>query len=133
MTSCAASAADRQRRGIAWALGLALLACAASGCTISRLQDGARLADSDVSAVRPGMPKAAVLERLGPPDEVAPLSQGSAFVYYYATQRGADLRLAFFGASFDYDRERNLQDSLMILFDRNGRVAAVGASHETGP
>jgi hypothetical protein len=78
------------------------------------------------------MPKAAVLERLGPPDEVAPLPEGSAFVYYYATQRGAELRLAFLGAVFDYGRERNLEDSLMILFDRNGRVSAVGASRENG-
>jgi len=62
-----------------------------------------------------------------------PLPQGSAFVYYYSTQRGADLRLAFFGATFTYDRERSLEDSLMILFDRNGVVSAIGASRETQP
>lgn len=127
----AESGAGVGRHGAAWALGLALLPGLLSGCTLARLQAGIPLEASDVAAVAPGMSKAAVLDRLGPPDELAPLPEGSAFVYYYATQRGANLRLAFSGASFDYGREQNLEDSLMIVFDRNGRVSAVGASRET--
>lgn len=126
-----AHGARTRRTPAACALGLAVLACTLPGCTLARLEAGVPLEAADVAAMRPGMPKSAVLDRLGPPDEVAPLPQGSAFVYYYATQRGADLRLAFFGASFDYGRERNLEDSLMIFFDRTGRVSAVGASRET--
>jgi len=130
---CRAGVARLRRRAAACTLVLAAGDGTLAGCTVSHLHAGLPFAPAEVAAVRQGMPKAAVLALLGPPDEVAPLPQGSAFVYYYATQRGADLRLAFFGATFAYDRERSLEDSLMILFDRNGVVSAIGASRETQP
>jgi len=118
-------------RVVAW-LALLLGAGALSGCAFSRLHAGIPFAASDVAAIRTGMAKATVLERLGPPDQVAPLPQGSAFVYYFAAQRAAELRLTFFPAAFDYDREHNLEDTLMVLFDRNGLVSGVGSEEETG-
>lgn len=103
----------------------ALLAAALGGCTFTRVTLGEAVDPAAAAALAPGVSKAEVIERLGPPDAVALERGGSAFEYLYTKTRGRNLDVSLFRASFEWDEARKKVDRLRVSFDAEGRVRAV--------
>jgi outer membrane protein assembly factor BamE (lipoprotein component of BamABCDE complex) len=107
---------------------LLLAAClaAAPACTRSRITLGVPVRPAEAAAIVPGLSKAAVLTRLGPPDHVEVEPGGSAFEYLYSHTAARTLDVSLFQSSFTYGELRLKIDRLRVSFDTGGAVRHVG-------
>lgn len=105
---------------------IAALAVAALGCTRSRITLRHPILAEDAAAIVSGLPKAAVLARLGPPDRVEIEPGGSAFEYLYSRTAARALDVSFLQTSFSYEQTLRKVDRLRVSFDRDGAVRYVG-------
>jgi len=94
-------------------------------CTRSRIMLGHPVVPEDVASIVPGLSKAAVLERLGPPDHVEPELGGSLFDYLYSRTAARALNVSFLQGRFSYDETFFQLDRLRVGFDRHGIVRYV--------
>jgi outer membrane protein assembly factor BamE (lipoprotein component of BamABCDE complex) len=94
-------------------------------CTRSRITIGHPVLPEDAQAIVPGLSKAAVLERLGPPDHVEPEPGGSIFDYLYSRSAARALDVSLLQGSFSYDETYSRLDRLRVGFDRHGTVLYV--------
>ena len=95
-------------------------------CTRTRILLGHPVAPADAAAVVPGLSKAGVLARLGPPDRVELEPGGSAFEYVYSRTAERALDVSLFQASFSWEEARTHVDRLRVSFDARGVVRLVG-------
>jgi outer membrane protein assembly factor BamE (lipoprotein component of BamABCDE complex) len=102
------------------------LVAATAGCTRSRVTFGRPVVPAEVAAIVPGVAKAEVLKRLGPPDRVEVETGGSAFEYLYSKAASRSLDVSILQASFNYDQTFRTVDRLRVSFDRAGAVRYVG-------
>ena len=106
-----------------WAGWMILLAV--TGCTLRQTYTGSPLPREEAGRLVPGVDKAEVLERLGPPDMVGPRIDGCVFVYRYRDESDAGLSLSFFQASVSWDESDQRTHRLVLFFDKKGRLTAV--------
>jgi hypothetical protein len=105
---------------------LALLLATAPACTRARITLGKPVLAEDAAAIVPGVSKAVVLGRLGPPDRIAVEPGGSMFEYLYSRQAERALDVSLFQARFSYDEARLQVERLRVSFDAAGAVRYVG-------
>jgi len=119
------------RGGIVAACFLVLL----SGCTIGRVYRGKPLAADPALLVEGQSTKADVLHLFGPPDQITHQTDGDAFVYRYVRQNFASLTLSdpvFTGLFlFNFRRQLEASERLVVLFDYRGVVRGVGYDRDT--
>ena len=108
------------------ALLVVIVVVTASSCTRARITLGRPVLPGDAAAIVPGLSKAAVLGRLGPPDHVENEPGGSAFEYLYSRSAERGLHVSLFRASFSYDEARTRVERLRVSFDDRGNVRQVG-------
>jgi len=118
-----------------------LLACwlvvqAATGCVITREYLGNDLPIVADGELVPGITtKADVLRKVGPPDRIARMYSGDVFVYAFIRRNGNSLILSepviTHLTFFEYHREQEKSDSLVVMFDRAGVLVSVGLQHST--
>lgn len=124
----------RAARGLA--LGLALVASLASGCTLTRVYVGTPVRFELAEALRPGESgKGEVLRRLGAPDGIVRQFDGDIFVYRYERRNRATFRIQEPVITnlelFSYSRSEQKHDSIVVLFDEEGVVREVGTAAGT--
>jgi len=113
---------------------LATFLATTPACTRTRITLGHPVLPEEAAAIVPGISKATVLERLGPPDHAEPEPGGSLFDYLYSRSAARALDVSLLQGRFSYD-ERFLQlDRLRVSFDRQGivRYVAVVPGESTG-
>lgn len=98
----------------------------AGGCTLSRVRLGQPVTADQAARIEEGSGKATILHLLGPPDQVAVEAGGTVFEYLYRQQRGRELEITVFRASFTYQEAYSHADRLVVRFDREGRVREYG-------
>jgi outer membrane protein assembly factor BamE (lipoprotein component of BamABCDE complex) len=104
---------------------LAVFLATTPACTRTRVTLGHPVLPEDAESIVPGLSKATVLERLGPPDHTEPELGGSLFDYLYSRSAARTLDVSLLQGQFSYD-ERFLQlDRLRVSFDRRGIVRYV--------
>lgn len=106
-------------------LTLAALVATTPACTRSRITLGHPVLPADAQAIVPGLSKAAVLERLGPPDHVEPEPGGSLFDYLYSRRAARTLDVTVLQGNFRYDQVFSQLDRLRVGFDAHGTVRYV--------
>ena len=104
----------------------AALLLTVGACTRSRITLGSPVQPDEAAGIVPGLSKAAVLGRLGPPDYIDFETGGSAFEYLYSREQGRNLDVSIFQGSFSYDEVRLQVDRLRVSFDAAGTVRYVG-------
>ena len=106
-----------------------------AGCTISRMHVGVPLRGDPEALVAGESTKEDVLRDFGPPTEIAPQTDGDAFIYRYSRANVATLSVQepFFTDIFIFQYTRSFvrRDVLYVLFDWNGVVRGVGERDET--
>ena len=107
------------------AVGLVALLTAV-GCTRARITLGTPVRAEEAAAIVPGLSKAAVLERLGPPDNVEIEPGGSAFEYLYSRTGERAVKVSLLQATFSWEEARTRVDRLRVSFDGRGAVRYVG-------
>lgn len=118
-------------------LALVLAAFAASGCIIARSYLGNELPTVAEGELIPGTTtKAEVLRKVGPPDRLVRQYDGDVFVYAFLRRNVNSLILAepvFTRLTiFEYTKEQEKSDRLVVMFDRAGVLVSVGVQHGTG-
>jgi hypothetical protein len=117
-------------------LALVLAAWAASGCVILRSYMGNELPATVEGELVPGTTtKADVLRNIGPPDRIVRQYDGDVFVYAYLRRNVNTLILAepvfTHMTIFEYTKEQEKSDRLVVMFDRAGKLVSVGVQHGT--
>jgi outer membrane protein assembly factor BamE (lipoprotein component of BamABCDE complex) len=98
-------------------------------CTLSYVSEGTPLNRAQKDLLRPGMNKARVLALLGPPNDMGLRMKGSIFIYRYHDESEEAVKVSAYQASVSYKSSRSSTDRLVVLFDKKGRVTAVGIDH----
>lgn len=106
-------------------LALAAVLATTPACTRSRITIGHPVLPEEADAIVPGLSKATVLERLGPPDHVETEPGGSLFDYLYSRTAARALDVSLLQGSFSYDETFFQLDRLRVGFDRDGIVRYV--------
>ena len=118
------------------ALTGALLLALFAGCTVGRLYRGNHLRADPAVLVEGESTKSDVLRLFGPPDHITHLTDGDAFVYLYTQRNFSSITLEdpiFTGIFlFNFNRQFDMRDKLVVLFDYTGIVRGVGFDHQTG-
>jgi hypothetical protein len=117
-------------------LALWVAAHAASGCIITRSYMGNQLPTVVEGELVPGITtKADVLRSVGPPDRIVRQYDGDVYVYAYVRRNVNTLYLAepvFTHLTiFEYTKEQEKSDRLVVMFDRAGLLVSVGVQHGT--
>ena len=125
-------ASTKGRRNCSSLLALTILfAAMTSGCTIGRVYVGSEIQDDLQDKIAVGSTtKSDILRLCGPPDTIRRQYDGDVFVYRYLRRNFATLditepvftRLRIFA----YSRVQQKDDSLVILFDKDGLVKNFG-------
>lgn len=118
----------------------ALAGCAPTFFTDVEYSSGQRrVPRAGAGPLRPGDDKARVIELLGPPGEVLPHADGDVFTWRL---RHIDLELLQLNAGlvtsvpvplWVRSDARRLDDTVMVFFDRDGRVSHLAASASALP
>ncbi len=122
----------RGRTNCARRLALPLLLIGlTSGCIIGRLYIGSELPTDLREKITVGTStKPDILRALGPPDTMRHQFDGDLFIYRYVQRNSAALDIAEPVVThltlFSYSRVQQKDDSLVILFDRDGVVRSFG-------
>ncbi len=114
----------------------ALLALAASGCTIGRYVRFEPIPEAPEEVLVAGKTtKADVLRELGAPTEIHRQWDGDLFMYRYVRRNIATLDIAepyvTRQSLFVYDSKSERHDRLAVFFDRQGVVQGFGVSRGT--
>jgi outer membrane protein assembly factor BamE (lipoprotein component of BamABCDE complex) len=112
-------------------IAVMLLCAALGGCTRTRILFGNPVQPAEAAAIVPGVSKAEVLTRLGPPDRVEVEPGGSAFEYLYSRAAERSLDVSIFQSSFNYEEARLNVDRLRVGFDATGAVRYVSVLRPT--
>ncbi len=108
-----------------------LLAVLIPGCTIERVYLGSELPTALQGKITVGSTtKGEILQILGPPATVRRQYDGDLFIYSYIQQNSSRIDIAEPVVThltvFSYSRVQQKDDSLVILFDKNGVVKSFG-------
>ena len=108
-----------------------LVAALTAGCMIGRVYVGSEIQDALPAKIAVGSTtKSEILRLCGPPDTIRRQYDGDVFVYRYLRRNFATLQISepvFTRLTiFSYSRAQQKDDSLVILFDKNGRVKNLG-------
>ncbi len=133
-TACTGSGRTRPRGvlvGAALLLLLSGLLAPAGGCTITRVYRGSPVEAPPDGALVPGLTsKGEVLRLLGPPTGIVRQLDGDIFVYRYLRRNTNQLRIEEPVITsleiFSYTRSDERTDTLVVLFDPEGRVVQYG-------
>jgi outer membrane protein assembly factor BamE (lipoprotein component of BamABCDE complex) len=101
------------------------------GCTIGRIYKGSEIKfDPNEKITIGSTTKGEILEIFGPPIRIQKQFDGDVFVYAFLQRNSSVLTIKepYFTRStyFQYTREQQKADSLVILFDKNGVVKNFG-------
>jgi hypothetical protein len=113
-----------------------LAAQAATGCIITREYLGNEIPVVADGELVPGITtKADVLRNVGPPDRIARQYDGDVFVYAYIRRNENSLILSepviTHLTFFQYIKEQEKSDRLVVMFDRAGVLVSVGLQKGT--
>lgn len=117
-------------------LALCLAAHAATGCIVLRSYSGNELPTVVEGELVPGTTtKADVLRNIGPPDRIVRQYDGDVFVYAYSRRNVNTLILAepvfTHTTIFEYTKEQEKSDRLVVMFNRDGVLLSVGLQRGT--
>lgn len=126
-----ASTRERKSWSSILILGTILLLGMTWGCTIGRVYIGSEIAEDLQGKIAVGSTtKGEVLKSYGPPDSVRRQYDGDVFIYRYFRRNSSELELADPVVTrlrvFMFTRVQQKDDSLMILFDKDGVVKSYG-------
>jgi outer membrane protein assembly factor BamE (lipoprotein component of BamABCDE complex) len=115
---------------------VALLMNLLCSCTIGRIYMGSELRNDPKEKIKIGSTtKAEILETFGPPERIQMQYDGDIFVYAYLRKNSSKLTLTepYFTklTIFQYSRIQQKNDSLVILFDKDGVVKNYGFNRGT--
>ena len=115
---------------------VALLMGLLCSCTIGRIYMGSELRNDPKEKIKIGSTtKAEILETFGPPERIQMQYDGDIFVYAYLRKNSSKLTLTepYFTklTIFQYSRIQQKNDSLVILFDKDGVVKNYGFNRGT--
>ena len=116
---------------------VALLMGLLCSCTIGRIYMGSELRNDPKEKIKIGSTtKAEILETFGPPERIQMQYDGDIFVYAYLRKNSSKLTLTepYFTklTILQYSRIQQKNDSLVILFDKDGVVKNYGFDRTTG-
>lgn len=105
-------------------------------CTIGRIYMGSELRNDPKEKIKiASTTKAEILETFGPPERIQMQYDGDIFVYAYLRKHSSKLTLTepYFTklTIFQYSRIQQKNDSLVILFDKDGVVKNYGFNRGT--
>jgi len=108
-----------------------LLMTLTCGCTIGRIYKGSEIKHDPNEKIKIGSTtKGEILETFGPPVRIQRQFDGDVFVYAYLQKNSSVLNIEepYFTnfTIFQYTREQQKTDSLVILFDKDGVVKNFG-------
>ena len=108
-----------------------LLMTLTCGCTIGRIYKGSEIKHDPNEKIKIGSTtKGEILEIFGPPVRIQKQFDGDVFVYAYLQKNSSVLTIEepYFTnfTIFQYTREQQKTDGLVILFDKNGVVKNFG-------
>jgi outer membrane protein assembly factor BamE (lipoprotein component of BamABCDE complex) len=130
-------ASTRERKSCSSILALVvLLAGTTWGCTIGRVYIGSEFKEEQQGKIVTGATtKSDILTMYGPPDTVRRQYDGDVFLYRYLRRNSSALDIAEPVVThltlFSFSRLQQKDDSLMILFDKDGVVKAYGSRRGT--
>jgi outer membrane protein assembly factor BamE (lipoprotein component of BamABCDE complex) len=106
------------------------------GCSIGRIYMGSEIRDDPNGKIRIGSTtKGEILEIFGPPARIQRQYDGDVFVYAYLRKNSSVLTIKepYFTRMliFEYTREQQKSDGLVILFDKDGIVKNFGFQRGT--
>ena len=115
---------------------VALLMNLLCSCTIGRIYMGSELRNDPKEKIKSGSTtKSEILETFGPPERIQMQYDGDIFVYAYLRKNSSKLTLTepYFTklTIFQYSRIQQKNDSLVILFDKDGVVKNYGFNRGT--
>jgi outer membrane protein assembly factor BamE (lipoprotein component of BamABCDE complex) len=115
---------------------IALLMNLLCNCTIGRIYMGSELRNDPKEKIKIGSTtKAEILETFGPPERIQMQYDGDIFVYAYLRKNSSKLTLTepYFTklTILQYTRTQQKNDSLVILFDKDGVVKNYGFNKGT--
>jgi outer membrane protein assembly factor BamE (lipoprotein component of BamABCDE complex) len=101
------------------------------GCSIGRIYKGSEIRCDPNEKIKIGSTtKGEILEIFGPPIKIQKQYDGDVFVYAYLQKNSSVLTIEepYFTNMliFEYTREQQKMDGLVILFDKNGVVKNFG-------
>jgi outer membrane protein assembly factor BamE (lipoprotein component of BamABCDE complex) len=106
------------------------------GCTIGRIYKGSEIRYDPNEKIKIGSTtKGEILEIFGPPIKIQKQYDGDVFVYAYLQKNSSSLTIEepYFTNMliFEYTREQQKMDGLVILFDKDGVVKNFGFQRGT--
>ncbi len=112
---------------------LLILICS---CTIGRVYRGSEIREDPIERIKPGATtKGEILHIFGPPIRIQKQFDGDVFVYAYLRKNSSVLTIEepYFTnlLIFQYTREQQKMDGLVILFDKDGVVKNFGFQRGT--
>ena len=115
---------------------VALLMNLVCGCTIGRIYMGSEIRNDPKEKIKIGSTtKADILETFGPPERIQMQYDGDIFVYAYLRKNSSKFSLTepYFTklTIIQYTRTQQKNDSLVILFDKDGVVKNYGFNRGT--
>lgn len=122
----------RERQSCSRILALAILLTIMTwGCVMGRLYVGSEIKDDFQDKIAVGITtKSEILKIYGPPDTVRRQYDGDVFIYRYIRRNSSSLNIiepVFTRLTiFSYSRLQQKDDSLVILFDKDGAVKSYG-------
>lgn len=122
----------RERQSCSRILALTILLTIMTwGCVIGRLYVGSEIKDDFQDKIAVGITtKSEILKIYGPPDTVRRQYDGDVFIYRYVRRNSSSLNIiepVFTRLTiFSYSRLQQKDDSLVILFDKDGAVKSYG-------
>ena len=113
-----------------------LLMTLTCGCTIGRIHKGSEIKYDPNEKIRIGSTtKGEILETFGPPIRIQKQFDGDVFVYAYLRKNSSTFTIKepYFTKFliFQYTREQQKMDGLVILFDKDGVVKNFGIQKGT--
>jgi outer membrane protein assembly factor BamE (lipoprotein component of BamABCDE complex) len=122
----------RERQSCSRILALTILLTTMTwGCVIGRVYVGSEIKDDFQNKIAVGTTtKSEILRTYGPPDTVRRQYDGDVFIYRYVRRNSSSLNIVepvFTRLTiFTYSRLQQKDDSLVILFDKDGAVKSYG-------
>jgi outer membrane protein assembly factor BamE (lipoprotein component of BamABCDE complex) len=106
---------------------ISLLMTLTCGCSIGRIYMGSEIRENPNEKIRIGSTtKGEILEIFGPPARIQRQYDGDVFVYAYLRKNSSMITIEepYFTKMliFEYTREQQKMDNLVILFDKDGVV-----------
>ena len=113
------------------ALAICVLSLSMSACVVGRQYIGTPLAVVPEDVITPGVTTMReVLEALGAPNQIQRRREGEVFIYRYLRKNSSGLRIVEPVITrltvFRYDKRQETSDRVVVLFDKQRVVIAMG-------